>query len=383
MEEREIIVVGAGPSGSAAAIALSQKGHDVLLLDRKAFPRDKACGDGIPAGAIELLYSLGMEERIRAANFYSVDKLLLSSPRGHVVEANLKPGAKYGADSYVVPRLKFDALIQEHAVDSGAEFRKAQVQEPIIEDGRVVGVRARANGSVKEIGAKVVIGADGVTSVVARAIRPHKHQDKHRAVALRAYIEDIEELPREVEFYLYKGILPGYAWIFPIGEGQANIGLGMRLDKFRGRAQSLEQMLDVFLEMPQISARLENGGKLQDVAVWQLNFGSQDVRRAYDGALLIGDAAGLINPLTGGGIHNGLVSAKLASETASRAIRGGDTSLAGLRAFDEQCNIAMRHGMRRSYMIQRTLLYFPIWVDLLIKSTGSSSELAQTFIDKL
>ena len=383
MEEREIIVVGAGPSGSAAAIALSQKGHDVLLLDRMAFPRDKACGDGIPAGAIELLYSLGMEERIRAANFYSVDRLLLSSPHGHVLEANLNPGEKYGADSYVVPRLKFDALIQEHAVDSGAEFRQAQVKEPIIEDGRVVGVRAKTNGSVKEIGAKVVIGADGVTSVVARGIRPDKHQDKHRAVALRAYIEDIEELPKEVEFYLYRSILPGYAWIFPIGEGQANIGLGMRLDKFRGRAQSLEEMLDVFLEMPQIRARLKNGGILQDVAVWQLNFGSQDVRRAYDGALLIGDAAGLINPLTGGGIHNGLVSAKLASETISQAIRDDDTSLAGLRTFDEQCNNAMRYGMRRSYMMQRTLLYFPIWVDLLVRSTGSRSELAQTFVDKL
>jgi geranylgeranyl reductase family protein len=383
MEEREIVIVGAGPSGSAAAAALTQKGHDVLLLDRKAFPRDKACGDGIPAGAIEMLYSLGMEERIREANFYAVDKLLLSSPNEHVLEANLKPGDKYGAESYVVPRLKFDALIQEHAIDSGVEFRQAQVKEPIIEDGRVVGVRAKDNGSVKEIGAKVVIGADGVTSVIARGVRPDKHQNKHRAVALRAYIEDIEELPREVEFYLYKGILPGYAWIFPIGEGRANIGLGMRLDKFRKRDQSLEEMLGVFLEMPQISRRLRNGGQLQDIAVWQLNFGSQDMRRAYDGALLIGDAAGLINPLTGGGIHNGLQSARLASELVSQAISEGDTSLATLRPFDAQCNSAMRHSMRRSYLIQRTLLYFPIWVDLLVSRTGSNSELAQTFIDKL
>jgi geranylgeranyl reductase family protein len=383
MEEREIVIVGAGPSGSAAATALAQKGHDVLLLDREAFPRDKACGDGIPSGAIETLYSLGMEERIREENFYAVDKLLLSSPRGLVMEANLRPGENYGAHSYVVPRLKFDALIQKHAVDSGAEFRQAQVKEPIVEDGRVVGVRARSNGSVKEIGAKVVIGADGVTSVVARSLRPDKHQDKHRAVALRAYIEEIEELPNEVEFYLYKGILPGYAWIFPIGEGRANVGLGMRLDKFRDRTQSLEEMLGVFLDMPKISKRLRNGGKLQDVAVWQLNFGSQDMRRAFDGALLIGDAAGLINPLTGGGISNGLVSARIASEVISQAIRDGDTSLGGLRTFDEQCNDAMRHGMRRSYIIQRTLLYFPIWVDLLLKSAGSRSELAQTFVDKL
>ena len=85
--EREIVIVGAGPTGSVAATALVQKGHDVLLLDRKDFPRDKACGDGIPAGAIEILYSLGMEERVRDANYYAVDRLLLSSPRGYVVEA--------------------------------------------------------------------------------------------------------------------------------------------------------------------------------------------------------------------------------------------------------------------------------------------------------
>ena len=139
--EREIIVVGAGPSGSTAAIALAQKGHDVLLLDRQEFPRDKTCGDGIPAGAIEVLYSLGMREKIKDANFYPVTKLLLSSPRGYVLRAQLNKGVT-GADSHVVPRLKFDALIQEHAVDSGADFMKAQVKDILIEDGKVVGVRA-------------------------------------------------------------------------------------------------------------------------------------------------------------------------------------------------------------------------------------------------
>ena len=166
--EREIVVVGAGPSGSATAISLAKQGHDVLLLDRKDFPRDKTCGDGIPAGAIEVLYSLGMEEKIRQAEFYPVDRILLSSPREYVLEADLKPG-ETGASSYVVPRTEFDALIQEHAVECGADFRRAQVQEPIVEDGRVVGVRAKINGSVEEIRSKVVIGADGVTSALARS----------------------------------------------------------------------------------------------------------------------------------------------------------------------------------------------------------------------
>ena len=380
--DKEIIIVGAGPSGSAAAIALAQKGHDVLLLDRQAFPRDKTCGDGIPAGAIEVLYSLGMKEKIREANFYPVTKLLLSSPRGYVLRANLNKGVT-GADSHVVPRMIFDALIQEHAVDSGVDFRQAQVKETIIEDGQVVGVRAGLNGKDEEIRAKVVVGADGVTSAVARGLRPKKHEDSHRAIALRTYITDIEVLPNEVEFYLYEGILPGYAWIFPTGESTANLGLGMRLDKFRHVDKSLEDLVDIFLEMPEVKKRLQRGGELNDTSVWQLNFGSQDMQRAYDGALLIGDAAGLINPLTGGGIHNGLISALRAADIIDQAFVKDDFSLAQLGMYDEAVRQDTRANMRKSYFIQRSLLYFPIWVDLLLRFGGSNSSVAKIFIDKL
>jgi flavin-dependent dehydrogenase len=324
-----------------------------------------------------------MEEQIREADFYSVDKLLLTSPREFVLEADLKPGKEYGADSYIVPRMNFDVLVQQHAVNSGAEFCQARVKEPIIEEGKVVGVRARLNGSEEDIRAKMVLGADGVTSVIARALRPDKHEDKHRAVALRAYIEDIEEMPHEVEFYLYKDILPGYAWIFPIGEGRANLGLGMRLDKFRDFNSKLEEMVDVFLDMPAIKKRLKRGGELKDVAVWQLNFGSQNMQRAYDGALLVGDAAGLINPLTGGGISNGLQSALLAADTVHEAIRSDDFSAEKLAIYDKNCDDVMNGNMRKSYTIQRSLLYMPVLVDILIRWGGSNSTIAKTFVSKL
>jgi geranylgeranyl reductase family protein len=381
--EREVIVVGAGPSGSATAIALKKKGHDVLLLDRQLFPRDKACGDGIPAGAIEILYAMGLEDRIKAANFYPVHSILLSSPNNHVLEAELKKGPEYGADSFVIPRVEFDSLIQQHAVDVGVDFQQAQVKAPIIEDGRVVGVQARSNGKVEEMRAKIVVGADGVTSSIARALRPDKHDDGHRAIALRSYVTDIEELPNEVEFYLYKGILPGYAWIFPIGEGRANLGLGMRLDKYKDLDKNLEDMVDIFLDMPVIKKRLKNGGKLNNVAKWQLDFGSQSMQRAYAGALLVGDAAGLINPLTGGGIHNGLQSALIASGVIHEALAKDDTSLEQLRSFDLSIEENLKKNMRKSYLIQRSLLYLPMSVDLLIRWGGANSDVAKIFIDKL
>ncbi len=380
--EREVIVVGAGPSGSSAAIAMAQRGRDVLLIDRARFPRDKTCGDGIPSSAIEILYSLGMKDKVLASNFYEIQRVLLSSPSGHTLEAPLKLG-KDGSHSYVIPRMQFDALIQEYAVESGVSFLQGQVTGPIVEDGRVIGVKVKSSGTEEDILAKVVVGADGVTSSIARELRPDNPEDKHRAVALRAYIEDLEELPGVVEFYLYNEILPGYAWIFPLGEGKANIGLGMRLDKFRGNDKSLEELLDVFLNLPAIKSRIRQGSKMDGVAKWQLNFGSQNMQRSYDGAILIGDAAGLINPLTGGGIANGLQSAVMAADIVDKAFSAGDFSLQVLSEYDQRLNDRLYSGMRRSYFLQRSLIFFPIWVDWIIRWGGSNSMVAKTFVEKL
>lgn len=385
MKERDVIVVGAGPAGATTAMALARKGRDVLLLDRQDFPRDKTCGDAVPAGAIELLYGLGMREKIDSAGFYPVRKLLISSLKGYVLEADFRESPS-GAESYVIPRLQFDVALQQHAVDSGAEFARAQVKEPIVEDGRVVGVRARRNGKLEEIRANMVVGADGATSVITRALRPenNRHLDKHRAVALRAYVEDLEELPHQIEFYLYKGIVPGYAWIFPIGEGKANIGLGMRLDIFRRQKRSLEEMLGVFMEMPAVKKRLKHGGQLRDVATWSLNFGSQnDLMHVYDGAILVGDAAGFINPLTGGGIHNSVVSGVFAADTIDDALTQGDVSAAALKIYEQRCHEEMWAGMRRSYFFQRAMGQFPFIVDFLVRRMNANSKFAEAFLTKI
>ena len=387
--ERDVIVVGAGPAGSTTAVYLTQQGYDVLLLDRHQFPRDKTCGDAVPAGAIDTLTHLGLGDKIQKAvergELYPLESMLLVSPNGYKMEAMFRK-SQTGSDSYVAPRIYFDALIQEHAVESGAEFRQAQVVGPLLENGRVVGVKVKDNGRAQDLRAKVVIGADGVTSVIARALRPkeNQHVNGHRAVALRAYIEGLEEFPKQVEFYLYNQILPGYAWIFPIGQNRANIGLGMRLDHFRAKKQSLEEMLDIFLAMPTIKKRLQPGWKLRDVATWQLNFGSQKhLQHVYDGAILVGDAAGFINPLTGGGIHNAIISAKLSARTVHEALQRDDISRSGMQIYEQRVHEAMWSSMKRSYRIQRSLMRFPRLIDILIKQMKENSELAKMFLTKL
>ena len=387
--ERDVIIAGAGPAGATTATLLAQKGYDVLMLDRHDFPRDKACGDGIPAGAIEIMVRLGMKDKIDRAvergEFYRVDSVRILSPKGKMLRAPLTEG-KEGGRSYVAPRLYFDAVIQEQAVESGAEFRRGLVKDPLIENGRVVGVQAQLNGSVQELRAKVVVGADGVTSARARGLRPNdqQHVDVHRAVALRAYITDLEEIDREVEFYLYDEILPGYAWIFPAGNGKSNIGLGMRLDVFKKGDHNLKKMLQDFLDLPQIKPRLKRGGEVEGVKIWQLNFGSQKkLQYVFDGALLVGDAAGFINPLTGGGIHNALISANLAGQTIDEAFQRNDTSRESLKIYEKRTHDAMWKSMRRSFFIQRWLLRFPSIADIFFSHAGEEGALAKTFLEKL
>ncbi len=387
--EHDVIVVGAGPSGAATAAALSRMGHDVLLLDRNGFPRDKICGDAVSLHVIEMLNHLGMENKVREAEergeFYPLRSMRLVSPKGYEVSVPFEDGGN-GESSYVAPRYYFDAVIQQQAVESGAEFRVADVKRPVLEDGVVTGVEAQVNGDVKTFRSRVVVGADGVTSSIMRHLRPedNKHNDGHRAVALRAYIDDLELHPHEVEFYLYDKILPGYAWVFPISDTSANIGLGMRLDHFRKLKRNLKKMLQDFLDMPAIKARLKNGGQMRDVATWQLNFGSQkDLRHAYDGALLVGDAAGFINPLTGGGIHSGLVSALLAADTIDEALKRDDTSRAMLSQYETRCEEEIWEGMRKAYLYQRLLEKMPWAIDFLIGGPGQRSGIAQIFLSKL
>ncbi|MBE7531498.1 MAG: NAD(P)/FAD-dependent oxidoreductase [Chloroflexi bacterium] len=383
MEQREIVVVGAGPAGSTAAIALSQQGHDVLLIDRQTFPRDKPCGDGMPVGVTEMVYDLGLKEVFDQADFYPIDRVCLVSPAGYIYEGKLRMG-KQGSKAHVIPRLQFDALLQAQAVRAGAEFFQARVTAPIVENGQVHGVKAQGAAGLLEIRARLVLAADGATSVISRALQPQRPPDVHRAVALRAYMEDLEVRPHQVEFFLHREILPGYAWIFPMDAQKANIGLGMRLDKFRQQQLSLEQLLENFLALPFMKERIRGNGRLHDVATWQLNFGSQKrLQRAFDGALLLGDAGWLIDPLTGGGIENGMMSALLAAQTAHQALQQGDFSRRMLHGYERACQAALWPVMRRSYLIQRWVLRYPWLLDGLIKYARNHPHLTNIFLAKL
>ncbi len=217
-DEFDVVVVGAGPAGAAAALAARRAGAGVLLLDRADFPRDKACGDGIAAHALDVLAELGVADAV--AGYPPVPALRLIAPGGGAVARALPRPA------YTVPRQVFDARLVAAAVDAGAVLRRRAVRRVEARPDRVV-----LDG---EISARVLVGADGAGSVVRRALGQRANPDRHLALAIRGYAAAPPGPPVQL-IVTSVARWPAYAWSFPIGDGRANVGYG---EVLRGEALS-------------------------------------------------------------------------------------------------------------------------------------------------
>ncbi len=351
----DVIVVGAGPAGSSAAAKLSQLGRRVLIMDRLAFPRDKTCGDAIQAGAIELLRDLGYREPLDPALFHPITDWTIEAPNRRVVAARLDT---HGHDPYIARRIDFDQLVYNQALHNGAEFCQAQVSAPILEQGRVVGVVAKVPGShhADEFRAPLVIAADGASSVIRRALLGTPREDQHWAVAIRCYAEMRDDLQHRCQFYFPKSIMPGYAWVFPTDDRGANIGVGLRLDKYRQQKVTLEDLLRRFLDM--LGSRVIRDS-VTEVKSWQLPFGSSRHSRVFDGCILIGDAGSFIDPLLGAGIYNGMRTGVMSAQVAHRALQQANTSREGLADFDRNWKRAMGWSLRRASWVQKLVIGHP------------------------
>jgi flavin-dependent dehydrogenase len=187
-----------------------------------------------------------------------------------------------------------------------------------------------------------------------------------------------------VEFYYYRRFLPGYGWVFPLGPDRANVGVVVRVDRYREAGVSLDRLLEQFLESPALAGRLRPGHRIRNVASWQLpNAAPAPMTNAFDGAVLVGDAASLVDPLTGEGIHNALASAALAARVIGGAIRAGDTSHAQLSRYDTLCDRELGPLISRSNRFHRWVDRAPWWVDLLFSLAGAAPGWTQSILNRI
>ena len=330
----DVLVVGAGPAGSAAAAWAARHGADVVLADAAVFPRDKACGDGLTPRAVAELDLLGLGEWVRshgtnrglrAAGFGQ--ELLLPWPGGSLPD--------HGA---AVPRTELDARIRQVALDDGAVPMEGAKAVDVERDGdRVTGVVfARADGTSRTVSCRRLVVADGVRSPLGRLLGREWHRDTAYGVAVRGYVRsgrsDDEWISSHLELRGADGeLLSGYGWVFPLADGEVNIGVGTLATSRRPAGVQLKPLLEFYAASRREEWQLD--GDVRAPASDLLPMGGAVSGVAGRNWALIGDAAGCVNPLNGEGIDYGMETGR---------------SLAGLLAEDDWTH-AWPATLRRHY----------------------------------
>ncbi len=325
-QDADVIVVGAGPGGSSTAHALAQAGLDVLLLEKTSFPREKVCGDGLTPRAVKTLVDMGIDTS--PANGFIQNRGLRILGGGVKLELLWPELASYPNYGLVRPRLDFDDLLAQHAQKAGARLQTlTNVTGPVVENGRIVGVTAKVgpDKTPTTYRAPLTIACDGVSARLAISQGINKRDDRPMGVAVRRYYEsprhDDDMLESWLELRTPTGdLLPGYGWVFGVGDGTSNVGLGILNTTKAWKDTNYKDLMARWTSsMPKEWQYDEEHarGPIRGAAL-PMGFNRQPHYR--DGMLLVGDAAGAVNPFNGEGIAYAMESGRLAAEVVVQAL---------------------------------------------------------------
>ncbi|HEX4704344.1 MAG TPA: geranylgeranyl reductase family protein [Pseudonocardiaceae bacterium] len=335
-EDAEVIVVGAGPAGATAATYLARSGLDVLLLEKSTFPREKVCGDGLTPRGVKQLIDIGIDTREEAGWLHNRGLRVITEH--HNMELDWPDLADFPPYGVVRTRSDFDELLARNAQRTGARLlERTNVTGAITDDrtGRVVGVRATAGPDKVPVTyrAPLILACDGVSARLALSVGIDKRDDRPMGVAVRRYYVS----PRTKDDYLESHLqlmdrsdpanpmqLPGYGWIFGMGDGTANVGLGILSTSGAFRSTDYRALMRSWLAgLPEEWGLTEENatGKIGGAA---LPMGFNRTPHYRDGLLLVGDAGGMVNPFNGEGIGFAMETAKIAAQCVTQALARPD-----------------------------------------------------------
>jgi len=340
----DVIVVGAGPAGSATAYHLAQAGLDVLLLEKTEFPREKICGDGLTPRAVTQLIRMGVDTA--AASGWLHNKGLRIIGGGRMLELDWPELASHPNYGLVRPRSDFDELLARQAQKAGARLlENCTVAGPILDDrtSRVVGVTARLDGSKTEttFRAPIVVAADGNSSRLSVAMGLRKRDDRPLGVAVRSYYRtprhDDAWLEAWLDLWDGDSLLPGYGWIFGMGDGTSNIGLGLLNTSASFQNIDYRALLRRWLAAMPAEWELTEENRTAPVRGAALPMGFNRTPHYTRGLLLAGDSGGMVNPFNGEGIAYAMEAGEIAARVIVQALgrptaASTETALAGYPA---------------------------------------------------
>ncbi len=354
LPEYDVAIVGAGPAGTACALGLRGSGLRVVMLDKAVFPRDKICGDAVPGHALKALRQLDPAY---------TEALWQLQPRDDVRRSRLvAPGGgsfylHWKLPTFNSPRLDFDAallaLVRQHTTTEIRENAALKNVEITPDCARL----RLADG--QEITARLVVGCDGAQSVVGRRLLPEPRLARaHHCAGVRAYFENVGGSEAgTTEFFFSRSHLAGYLWLFPVGAGRYNVGLGMLSELVSRHKIDLRQLLlDNLATHPALAGRFVQARQLGPVRGFGLPIGGGRQRPASGARfLLCGDAASLIDPLQGHGIDLAIRSGILAATQARQCAASQDFSAGIMRHYDAALRLQLGPQLARSYRLMRLL----------------------------
>jgi geranylgeranyl reductase family protein len=380
-----VVIVGAGPAGISTALFLAKKGIRSTLIDKEIFPRDKICGDGLSGWVISMVRRIdpGLLLKLQSwpdqlpshgVRFFAPNMKSVALPYTNVKYPNDPPG-------HVIRRIHFDRLLMEEA-------QKNQLIEVIqgvtianFENDQHGVILTDITGKIR-LTAKICVIATGAGSKLARTVIPHKKDYKHQATGIRQYYTGVTGVHENnfVDFYFLKDFLPGYLWVFPLPDGRANVGAGIRTDILIKRKLTLKLVMEqALIHNPHLAERFNNAYPVSGISARDLPLGSRKVKLSGNRVLLTGDAGFLIDPFTGEGVGNAMWSGFAAAEHIEKAIHANRFDAAFNKKYDRFVYSKLWKELRLSTWIQR-LINYPKLFNWVMNKVTANPDLQQSLI---
>ena len=360
-----VCIIGAGPGGATTALQLDRLGIPCVVVDKAVFPRDKVCGDGLSGKVITGLEKIdkGIAERLRAfAEKENSWGVTFVSPGRQGMDVPYKPNYNKQADAplgFVCKRIHFDNFMVEELKRSpnvqlfeGVTIDKYSLDE----DGYTV----RNNAGDFVVKAKLLIIANGAHSSFTKEVAGIRMEPKYYAAGIRAYYKGVKGTHADsfIELHFLKNLLPGYLWIFPLPNGEANVGMDMLSDAVRDRKVNLKQLLTETLQQdPVFAERFRDAEMTSSLDGYGLPLGSKKRRLSGNRYMLVGDAAYIIDPFTGEGIGNAIYSGAIAAKQAAACLEADNFSEEAMMAYDESVYRVLGPELKLSYKLQQLVKY--------------------------
>lgn len=347
----DIVVVGAGPAGAAAAYLLAKQGLQVVCLEAGKVSRHKPCGDGIGPRGVLAMRELGLGDWLEGSSFYKTENMRVVSYSGKSIIST--PGNQFEVmQGYVVPRDKLDSRLVEHARSAGAEvIMQARALPPRNTGTRLKHIRIMMGDSHLTVQAKLVIVADGSAGSFSRAWSTGA--SRAQAVAFRGYLGGLAALRNTATIIFSEHLPKGYGWIFPMTTDSANVGVGSL--GMTGHGQHLREEYCRFVADTTFPVELASGSQIGSTrgAVMRMDFGRAPL--TSPGVAFLGDAAGLVSPINGEGISHALESAITLAECMASNLSSEKAIDNGLRLYDRRMRLKYSSYFKWGYLLGKLL----------------------------